>query len=423
MAVTIQTSINDVMALQQPFVLTASSTKTGQPKMRFVMTVEVDGVQEIKVKQQPNQNDYVHFDLYRILKTYLSPKFEESSEDIHEILTACSGDDISRYIEIDIYEEYSTSSTTNPTEYPADGDSVNFITFNSTFQFTDGVTPTLPNVYEFNNDATEISWLSKMPTILKTRAGEYQSAAILASAFEGTVDSALRVKYTFFEADGTQISTTNVTRLTIGMEEFISTKSTVNAPKLFQFIPVGYQNLEDQSFNANVKPSANANLSYYTVQVFDNSVNPYNTKTYRFDVADCYKYTPVQLAWVNELGSWDYYTFELASIEKLNIQRDTIRKAYGNWASAAAFSYEKYERGEDVIKIEADKEYTVNSDWLEDSDFVWLQSLLMSKEVQVYLEDEWLPVIITDNNYQFKKSVNNKLNQLSLSYKLSHKTR
>ena len=424
MAVTIQSSVNDVMPLQKPFVLTASSTNTGEAKFRFVMTVDVDGVEEIKVKQQANQNNYVHFDLYRILKTYLSPKYEANGEDIHELLMAYSGDDVSKFIEVNIYEEYSSSATTNPTEYPSTGNATSsFIVFDSTFQFTDGVLPNIQGVYEFNDDATEIQWLSNMPQTLKTRAGEYQSAAILASAFEGTVSSSLRVNYTFYEADGTQISTANITRNTIGMEQFISTKSTANAAKFFQFIPVGYQNLEDQSFNVNVKPSQNANLAYYTVNVFDNSPNPYNTKTYRFDVVSDCKYTPVQLAWVNELGAWDYYTFELASTEKLNIQRDTIRKTYGNWDAAAAFSYEKYERGEDIIKIEADKEYTVNSDWLEDSDFVWLQSLLMSKEVQVYLNSEWLPVIITDNNYQFKKSVNNKLNQLSLSYKLSHKIR
>ncbi len=66
---------------------------------------------------------------------------------------------------------------------------------------------------------------------------------------------------TFEEADGTQISTANVTRATIGMENFIATKSTANAAVLYQFIPVGYQNLEDQSFNTNIRPSAQANLA------------------------------------------------------------------------------------------------------------------------------------------------------------------
>ena len=422
MAVTIVTGFNDVVALQKPLVLTASSTNTSEPKFRYVMTLDVNGVEVIKVKQQANSNDYVHFDLYQILKDYLTSKNLDGGTPIHKILTTVDGGNTSIFIEINVYEEYATSATTDPTEYPSTGNATtSFIAINTTYQFKDGVTPTLAAIYEFDDDYTEIQWLTNMPTTLKTRAGEYQSAAILASAFNGTVDTALRVNFTFYEADGTQISTANVTRPTIGMENFISTKSKANAAKLYQFIPVGYQNLEEQSFNVNVRPSANANLAYYTMQVFDN-VGTYQTKTYRFDIADCSKYTPIQLAWVNALGAWDYYTFELAHTEKLNIQRETFRKPYGNWGAGALYSYSQYESGDTIYKIEADKQYTVNSDWLNDSDFEWLQELLMSKEVQFVNENgDFTPVIITDTDYEFKQDVNNKLNNLQLTFKLAHK--
>jgi len=422
MAVTIVTGFNDVVALQKPLVLTASSTNTSEPKFRYVMTLDVNGVEVIKVKQQANSNDYVHFDLYQILKDYLTSKNLDGGTPIHKILTTVDGGNTSIFIEINVYEEYATSATTDPTEYPSTGNATtSFIAINTTYQFKDGVTPTLAAIYEFDDDDTEIQWLTNMPTRLKTRAGEYQSAAILASAFNGTVDTALRVNFTFYEADGTQISTANVTRPTIGMENFISTKSTANAAKLYQFIPVGYQNLEEQSFNVNVRPSANANLAYYTMQVFDN-VGTYQTKTYRFDIADCSKYTPIQLAWVNALGAWDYYTFELAHTEKLNIQRETFRKPYGNWGAGATYTYSQYESGDTIYKIEADKQYTVNSDWLNDSDFEWLQELLMSKEVQFVNENgDFTPVIITDTDYEFKQDVNNKLNNLQLTFKLAHK--
>ena len=422
MAVTIQNTFNDVVALQKPLVLTASSTNTSEEKFRYVMTIDVNGTEVIKVKQQANSNDYVHFDLYQIIKDYLTSKNLDGGTPIHKILTTVDGGNTSIFIEINVYEEYATSATTDPTEYPSTGNATtSFIAINTTYQFKDGVTPTLAGIYEFNNDTTEIQWLTNMPTRVKTRAGEYQSAAILASAFNGTVDTDLRVNFTFYEADGTQISTANVTRATVGMENFISTKSTANAAKLYQFIPVGYQNLEEQSFNVNVKPSANANLAYYTMQVFDN-VGDYQTKTYRFDIAECSKYTPIQLAWVNALGAWDYYTFELAHTEKLNIQRETFRKPYGNWGAGATYTYSQYESGDTIYKIEADKQYTVNSDWLNDSDFEWLQELLMSKEVQFVNENgNFTPVIITDTDYEFKQDVNNKLNNLQLTFKLAHK--
>jgi hypothetical protein len=422
MAVTITNTFNDVVALQKPLVLTASSTNTSEPKFRYVMTVDVNSVEVVKVKQQANQNDYVHFDLYQIIKDYFETKYLDGGIEIHKIITTVDGDDTALFIELNVYEEYATSSTTDPTEYPSTGnDTDSFLAINSTFQFTDGVTPTLAGVYEFNNDTTEIQWLTNMPTRLKTRPGEYQTAAILASDFRGAVSTSLRYSITFYEADGTQISTANITRTTIGMANFVATKSAVNAGVLYQFIPIGYQNLEDQSFNTSIRPSTQANLAYYTINIFDNS-GDYITKTYRFDIAECSRYTPIQLAWVNSLGAWDYYTFELASLKKLNIQRETFRKPFGNWGAGATYTYSQYESGDTIYKIEADKQYTVNSDWLNDSDFEWLQELLMSKEVQFVNENgDFTPVIITDTDYEFKQDVNNKLNNLQLTFKLGHK--
>jgi len=422
MAVTIQNTFNDVVALQKPLVLTASSTNTSEPKFRYVMTLDVNGVEVIKVKQQANSNNYVHFDLYQIIKDYFETKYLDGGTEIHKIITTVDGDDTALFIELNVYEEYATSATTDPTEYPSTGNATtSFIAINTTFQFKDGVTPTLAGIYEFNNDTTEIQWLTNMPTRLKTRAGEYQTAAILASDFRGAVSTSLRYSITFYEADGTQISTANITRATIGMANFVATKSAVNAGVLYQFIPIGYQNLEDQSFNTSIRPSTQANLAYYTINIFDNS-GDYITKTYRFDIADCSKYTPIQLAWVNALGAWDYYTFELAHTEKLNIQRETFRKPYGNWGAGASYTYSQYESGDTIYKIEADKQYTVNSDWLNDSDFEWLQELLMSKEVQFVNENgDFTPVIITDTDYEFKQDVNNKLNNLQLTFKLAHK--
>jgi hypothetical protein len=424
MAVTITNTFNDVVALQKPLVLTASSTNTSEPKFRYVMTVDVNGVEVIKVKQQANQNDYVHFDLYQIIKDYFETKYLDGGTEIHKIITTVDGDDTALFVELNVYEEYATSSTTDPTEYPSTGnDTDSFLAINSTFQFTDGVTPTLAGVYEFNNDTTEIQWLTNMPTRLKTRAGEYQTAAILASDFRGAVSTSLRYSITFYEADGTQISTANITRTTIGMANFVATKSAVNAGVLYQFIPIGYQNLEDQSFNTSIRPSTQANLAYYTINIFDNS-GDYITKTYRFDIAECSRYTPIQLAWVNSLGAWDYYTFELASVKKLNIQRETFRKPFGNWGAGANFTYYQHEAGEKIYNIEGEKQYTVNSDWLDDEYFIWLQELLMSNDVQFVNENgDFTPVIITDTDYEIKEELNKKLNNLTLSFKLSHKIR
>jgi hypothetical protein len=48
----------------------------------------------------------------------------------------------------------------------------------------------------------------------------------------------------------------------------------------------------------------------------------------------------------------------------------------------------------------------------------------MSKDVQFVNENgDFTPVIITDTDYEIKEELNKKLNNLALSFKLSHKIR
>ena len=430
MSVTIQTTFNDVVALQEPLVVSASSTNTTQAKFRYVLTVDVDGAEVIKVKQQRNANNFAHFDLHRILESYLSATYEGGSDQIHVTDRCYNNNNGGIFVEIDISEEYATSETTDPSNQGGNATD-SFIAINTVFQFSDGVTPTLAGVYEYNDDNTALSWLSKMPTTLTTRAGEYQTAGILISDFNGSsypVDNdEVKMVLTYYEADGTQINSYSIDyKTTLAGKNFVTTKNTTGANKMIQFFPVGYQNLEEQSFNVTIRPSNQSDLSYYTIYWYDSVATGlgWRTKTYRFDLAGCTKYTPIQLAWLNEFGCWDYYTFDLASIQQLRIKRDSIRKQYGNWNAGADFTYEYYEGGERVTRIDADKEYTVNSDWLNDDEFVWLQSLLMSTDVLTPDENgNYVPVIITDNDYQIKKTVNEKLNSLTVKFKLSHKIR
>jgi len=130
------------------------------------------------------------------------------------------------------------------------------------------------------------------------------------------------------------------------------------------------------------------------------------------------------LAWINRLGAWDYYTFELASIESLKVTRSSIVTPFGNWGAGAVYGYSQFEAGDTIYKVEGEKEYTINSDWLEDSSFVWLQELITSKRVKYVNENgDFSSIILTDNSFDIKKEVNTKLNNLQLKFKLGNKIR
>ena len=431
MAITIQNTFNDVVAIQEPLVLSATSDKTAEEKFRYCLTLDINSVEVITIKLTKNANNWAHFDLSKIIRDYFEKIQLEGTTPIHNVLGAAPGENTCLFCEINVFEEYASSATTNPVEYDTSGNATtSFIAINKTSQFTDGVVPVLAGVVEYNDDNTELSALTNMPLIQDMRAGQYQTLPILISDFRGStysVDSnAIRVRYVFYDSAGNIVVQANVTKNTIGLDNFITTQSTNNARDLYQFIPVGYQNLEDQSFNTNIKPSNVGDFAYYTVELFDNTNvgNGYQTKTYRFNMKTDCKYTPVRLVFLNAWYAWDYFTFELVSVSSLNINRSTINKPYGNWGAGAIYSYNQYEAGEEVVNIEADNEIVINSNWLDDEYFRWLQELVMSKAVyMVNSNGDYAPVIITDTQYEFKKQVNKHLNNITLKIKLANKIR
>lgn len=83
MAITIQNTFNDVVAVQEPLVITASSTNTAQAKFRYCLTIDIDGAEIITIKQQKNQNNWVHFDISKILKDYFETRYLVGTDPIH----------------------------------------------------------------------------------------------------------------------------------------------------------------------------------------------------------------------------------------------------------------------------------------------------------------------------------------------------
>ncbi len=58
---------------------------------------------------------------------------------------------------------------------------------------------------------------------------------------------------------------------------------------------------------------------------------------------------------------------------------------------------------------------TLNSDLLTDAEYIWLQDLILSP--MVYIEDSgyFFPCVITDNDYEPKKYINDDLSNLVIN--------
>ena len=196
----------------------------------------------------------------------------------------------------------------------------------------------------------------------------------------------------------------------------------------------GTSNLENQVDEPDNQPSEFADWAYYVIYGADGSGNQETDKYYFYRYGSgatvddrhqsCTRYDNVRLAWRNRLGAWDYMNFRGKSTESVDITRSDVGSVPGTWDSAT-FTYNNWDRGKKTLYTEATRKLTINSDWLNPDEGVWLEELFTSTNVQILADDNVVyPVVITDKKYTKKTSVNNKIKiQYTVNLEYANKVR
>ena len=197
----------------------------------------------------------------------------------------------------------------------------------------------------------------------------------------------------------------------------------------------GTANLQNQVDEPDNQPSDFADWAYYLIYGADGSGGQKTDKYYfyrygatRTGVDDrhqsCTRYDNVRLAWRNRLGAWDYKNFRGKSTESVDITRSDAGSVPGTWDSAT-FTYNNWDRGKKTLYTEAMRKLTINSDWLNEDEGIWLEELFTSTNVQILADNNVVyPVVITDKRYTKKTSVNNKIKiQYTVNLEYANKVR
>ena len=191
----------------------------------------------------------------------------------------------------------------------------------------------------------------------------------------------------------------------------------------------------------NARPSNFSNWAYYSICGTTTSASTNGqpdtrcTKFYSFyrygsgaKVDDrhqsCIRYDNVRLAWRNRLGAWDYMNFRGKSTESVDVTSEEMESVPGTW-NLGKYAYYNYERGKQTLFTEAKRKLTINSDYLNEDEAVWLEELFTSTDIQIIDDNSVIyPVVITSKNYIKKTSVNDKVKiQYTVNLEYANKVR
>jgi len=152
--------------------------------------------------------------------------------------------------------------------------------------------------------------------------------------------------------------------------------------------------------------SSNPTWAYYELQPRA-SVVPKGIK-YRF-YKDCrpVKHSPVQLAWANTVGGWDYLRFDGKKQKTVTREEKSYRKVVGDY-DASSFSFTSFDRETQPYHVEAKEQYVLNG-ILTIEELTLFQYCMRSKNVMARIDGSWVPVIVQTNSMKIEEETTSKI--------------
>jgi len=439
-------------------------------KYRYVLKLEINGVEKSVLKLHRNGSDVGIFDISHLVRSYIETtdtNQNSTTNTIHSLGVVETAKPFSQNsnqcakVTVKFFYEYATAATLSPTLYDSSQTADSYVIpaatpFTKTESNVGGLDingTNFPLTYFMNSDSAEDSYgfFTNAPTVQFVR-GSSASADNLdllticfkqGDADDGILNQGDKLEYMFveyYDSSGVIIGAAQPFENSNanGGATAAEAETAVEVNKSILYFGCGTKNLETQTLNTSANPSDFADWVYYRIfGSIDNTTANRCTKYYYFyrygatqtGVDDrhqsCTRYDNIRLAWRNRLGAWDYMNFRGKSTKSLDIQSSEMESVPGTWDSAS-YNYDNWEGGKKTLFKTATQKIVINSDWLNEDEAVWLEELFTSTNIQI-LDDDYTivyPVVITDKAYTTKTSVNNKIKiQYTLNLEYSNKVR
>lgn len=395
-------------SLFQPVYNTAyanvSSNNVGQPNFRYVFDIFAGiGMTNTylgRYKLLPRPNTQCLFSPNRVLESVFSYDLTQN------ITGGTISSGVCRSYNIQIGEEYGTNPVVFSGLSSYSGYCLNNV---ASYQL-------LPS-WNYNNywlnyytTANTKNFLTNQPSSVLIRDNERASLSFLDYAGNKVPDTIRVVVY--HNTGGTS---------TYQIQNFGVSGTNINTNTIVNHMGSGIWNLNNVDPSALLigsQPIFNSNTDYkYEIDIEDSGSSSIVTKkqTYILDTR-CTKYTPIRFMFLNQLGTFDYFTALLVSRQTYDITRSTYKKVL-------AYNYSIGDRGTTVNDLDVQESVLVTSDWVSNAESQWLKELFISKEVYELQDDgSILPIVIQNNSVEIKKSVNDKLINYDFTYTYAFKT-
>ena len=397
----------------QKLLFTLSPTETVDNDYRYIVRVEENGTIISKIYLTPNPGENAFFDLSEVIGGRLevdSLKYNTTStiHNFHTKVFTRSTDNMKRY-------RLKVGHFDGSTESLEDDTSSYYYLFDGYEQLSQGLFPSFADYY--GTGSTKKVWLTDrepVNNVIEVSAGIEDNGVAAFINSDDTGSTIVNLTFQIYDALGSLEETLTYTiNSTNGglVPSTTWTDANNNATLLYAYVYPASFNALTTALNDVV-----GGWDYYDVTPANLGGPAGNILRIRNKCRNT-KNEPVQLAWANTRGGWDYLRFDGKKQKTVTREEKTYRKIAGDY-SGTQFSLAPTAREIKPYQLEAKETYQLNS-VLTIEEVTLMQYCMRSKNVMARIDGNWVPVTIQTNSMQIEEETVSKLFITSFNVELA----
>ena len=194
-------------------------------------------------------------------------------------------------------------------------------------------------------------------------------------------------------------------------------------------VAVGPNNFGSLTVVSGTAPLIKNDTKIYQVWYSDGAFNPVQSLAYEITIDRRPVITQYNILFLDRMGSWSSFAFQLKTYEKLNIKRETYNKDVPGYVTGSQWKYKSYEQGSVNYNTQVSKTIDLNTNWMTEAQAYYFQELVTSPQTYIapvtfvsceYVLGEYISCNVMNNSFDIDTVRNKHLIRQQLQVRLSN---
>ena len=271
------------------------------------------------------------------------------------------------------------------------------------------------------------NWLTNAPKTQYANLSDYGTLSMY-SADLGVDTDLEGITITYYSSTGPSIGSEDIDNLDANGGFTTYGTTTEKQVMYFGCFPANLRNWST-TFQALLTPINQMEGGHYVIRAHNPNHNLLDDITINVNCPTLKGYEPIRLAWLNQWGAWDYYTFTMKSAKTTSTKGSTYQQLEGTW-NESTYQVNGFKGGKKSFRVNATEKISMNTDFVSEAESEWFEDLINSPEVYILdgyqsqaanpaLNQYATPVRLTTSSYTKKTVANDKLMQYTFEVEKS----